>query len=49
MGVLMQYLRGTGSAEDPWDGEQHQSTERPLGAPRSGEGKVWRRDWDLGL
>ena len=22
MGVLMQYLRGTGSAEDPWDGEQ---------------------------
>ena len=46
---VMQYLRGTGSAEDPWDGEQHQSAERPLGAPRSGEGEVWRRDWDLGL
>ena len=49
VGVLMPYLRGAGSAEDPWDGEQHQSAERPLGAPRIGEGEVWRRDWDLGL
>lgn len=45
-GVLMQYLREAGSAEDPRDGQQHQSTDRPLGAPRSGEGEAWRRDWD---
>lgn len=48
MGVLTQYLRGAGSAEDPWDGQQRQSTERPLGAPRSGKGEAWRRNWDPG-
>lgn len=45
---VVQYLRGTGSAEDPWDGGNITAQRDPWGLPEVGR-EVWRRDWDLGL